>query len=154
MVGKRKERPVATRRNQSRIRPPTTTSSFVYQTPIPVCLPASNNGVCGILLINNVSTSDVSFLPVYCGIVVPYSAAPMCQVADALRFGHVDACVPPVWYVPVYRLPYHGGIDPSERSHLAAYCLQHRCLLRPCVVFTNSASHPSERWHRGCLAKP
>ena len=26
--------------------------------------------------------------------------------------------------------------------------------VRPCVVFTYSASHPSERWHRGCLAKP
>ena len=24
--------------------------------------------------------------------------------------------------------------------------------VRPCVVFTYSASHPSERWHRGCLA--
>ena len=29
---------------------------------------------------------------VYCGIVVPYSAAQMCQLADALRFGHVGAC--------------------------------------------------------------
>ena len=47
----------------------------------------------------------------------------------------------------VHLLPYHRGIDPSERSHRAAYCLQQRCL-------TNSASHPSERWHRGCLAKP
>ena len=54
MVGKQKERPVATRQNQSRIRPPTTTATFVYQTPIPVCLPASNNGVCGILLVNSV----------------------------------------------------------------------------------------------------
>jgi len=91
---------------------------------------------------------------VYCGIVVPYSAAPMCQLADALRFGHVGACLPTIWYVPVHLLPYHRGIDPSERSHRAAYCLQQRCLVRPCVVFTNSASHPSERWHRGCLAKP
>ena len=54
MVSKQKERPVTTRQNQTRIRPPTTTASFVYQTPIPVCLPASNNGVFGILLINNV----------------------------------------------------------------------------------------------------
>ena len=64
------------------------------------------------------------------------------------------ACLPTIWYVPVHLLPYHRGIDPSERSHRAAYCLQQRCLVRPCVVFTNSASHPSERWHRGFLAKP
>ena len=82
----------------------------------------------------------------YCGIVVPYSAAPMCQLADALRSGHVGACLPTIWYVPVRFLPYHRGIDPSERSHRAAYCLQQRCLVRPCVVFTNSASHPSERF--------
>ena len=25
---------------------------------------------------------------------------------------------------------------------------------RMITVFTNSAPHPSERWHRGCLAKP
>ena len=87
-------------------------------------------------------------------IVVPYSAAPMCQLADALRFGHAGACLHTIWCVPVHLLPYHRGIDPSERSHRAAYCLQQRCLVRPCVVFTNSASHPSERWHRGCLAKP
>ena len=92
---------------------------------------------------------------VYCGIVVPYSTAPMCQSADALRFGHyVGACLPTLWYVPVHLLPYHRGIDPSERSHRAAYCLQRRCLVRLCIVFTNSASHPSERWHRGCIAKP
>ena len=93
---------------------------------------------------------------VYCGGVVPYSAEPMCQLADALHFGHVGACLPTIWYVPVHVLPYHHdrGIDPSERSHRAAYCLQQRCLVRPCVIFTNSASHPSERWHRGCLAKP
>ena len=54
MAGKQKERPVATRQIQTRIRPPTPTASFVYQTPIPVCFPASNNGICGILLINNV----------------------------------------------------------------------------------------------------
>ena len=35
---KQKVRPVATRQNQTRIRPPTTTASFVYQTPIPVLL--------------------------------------------------------------------------------------------------------------------
>ena len=66
-------------------------------------------------------------------IVVPYSAAPMCQFADALRFGHVRACLPTIWYVPVHILPYHRGIDPSERSQRAAYCLQQRCLVRPCV---------------------
>ena len=38
MVGKQKERPVATRQNQTRIRPPITTASSVYQTPIPVLL--------------------------------------------------------------------------------------------------------------------
>ena len=53
---------------------------------------------------------------VYCGIVVPYSAAPMCQLAHALRFGHVGACLPTIWYVPVHLLPYRRGIDPSERS--------------------------------------
>ena len=89
------------------------------------------------------------------GIIGPYSAAPMCQLlAHALRFGHVGACLPTIWYVPVHLLSFHRGIDPSERSHRAAYCLQQRCLVRPCVVFTNSASHPSERCHRGCLAKP
>ena len=78
----------------------------------------------------------------------------MCQLADALRFGHVGAFLPTICYVPVHILPYHRGIDPSERSHRDACCLQQRCLVRPCVVFTISASHPSERWHRGCLAKP
>ena len=41
------------------------------------------------------------FFLVCCGTVVPYSAAPMCQLADALRFGHVGACLPTIWYVPV-----------------------------------------------------
>ena len=55
-------------------------------------------------------------------IVVPYSATPMCQLADALSFGHVGACLPTIWYVPVHLSPYHRRIDPSERSHRAAYC--------------------------------
>ena len=38
MVGKHTERPVATRQYQTRIRPPTTTASFVYQALIPVLL--------------------------------------------------------------------------------------------------------------------
>ena len=88
---------------------------------------------------------------VYCGIDVPYSAVPMCQLADALRFGHVGAFLSTIWYVPVHLLPYRRGIDPSERSYWAAYGLQQPCLVRPCVIFTNSASHLSERWHRGCL---
>ena len=75
-------------------------------------------------------------------------------IGRCTAFGHVRARLPNIWYVPVHLLPYHRGIDPSERSHRAAYCLQQRCLVRPRVVFTNSASHPSERWHRGCLAKP
>ena len=59
-------------------------------------------------------------------VVVPCSAAPMCQLADALRFDHhVGACLPTIWYVLVHLLPYHRGIDPSERSHRATYC----CLL-------------------------
>ena len=58
----------------------------------------------------------------------------MCQLADALRFGHVGAFLPTICYVPVHILPYHRGIDPSERSDRAAYCLQQRCLVRPCVV--------------------
>ena len=85
---------------------------------------------------------------VYCGIAVPYSAALMCQLVDALRLGHVGACLPTIWYVPVHLLPYHRGIDPSETSHRAAYCLQQRCLVRPCVVFTNSCllyTSPSPR---------
>ena len=61
------ERPVATRQNQTRIRPPTTTASF--------CVPDSDTSI-----------------------VVPYSAAPMCQLADALRFGHVGACLPCLLY--------------------------------------------------------
>ena len=52
---------------------------------------------------------------VYCGIVVPYSAAPMCQLADALRFGHLGACLPTIWYVPVHLLRYRpiGEIAPG-----------------------------------------
>ena len=38
MVSEQKERPVATRQNQTGIRPPTTKASFVYQTPMPVLL--------------------------------------------------------------------------------------------------------------------
>ena len=115
---------------------------------------------------------------VYCGIVVPYSAAPMCQWADALRFSHVGACLPTIWYVPVHLLPYHRGIDPSERSHWAAYCPPQRCLVRACSIYQFSIApigemapgvpckalnrsfnciiapvcvrwHPSVRWHRG-----
>ena len=159
MVGKQKECPVATRQNQTRIRPPTTTASFVYQTPIPVCFPASNNGVCGILLIN-VFNQRCLLPPLHhprtlrrCNLPVAprRSRLPPQGVAASLP----GACLPTIWYVPVHLLPYHRGIDPSERSHRAAYCLQQqRCLVRPCVVITNSASHPSERWHRGCLAKP
>ena len=33
---------------------------------------------------------------VYCGIVVPYTATPMRQLADALRFGHVGTCLPTI----------------------------------------------------------
>ena len=36
MVGEQKESPVATHQNQTRIRPPNTTASFVYQTPMSV----------------------------------------------------------------------------------------------------------------------
>ena len=114
MVGKQKERPVATR--------PKPNSHSATNHDGELCVPDSDTGI-----------------------VVPYSALPMCQLADALRFGHVGACLPTIWYVPVHL--YHRGIDPSERSHRAAYCLQQRCLVRPCVVFTKSASHPSERWH-------
>ena len=53
----------------------------------------------------------------------------MCQLADALRFDHhVGACLPTIWYVLVHLLPYHRGIDPSERSQRAAYCQQQRCV--------------------------
>ena len=68
----------------------------------------------------------------------------------------------PSWYRPIGEIT--PGCLPSAAAlpgkavcsiyHRAAYCLQQRCLVRPCVVFTNSASHPSERWHRGFLAKP
>ena len=45
-------------------------------------------------------------------------------------------------------------VSTHRRDRTAAYCLQQRYLVRPGVVFANSASHPSERWHWGCLAKP
>ena len=73
MAGKRKERPVAAPQNQTRNRAPTTTASIVYKTPIPVCLPASNNGVCSIVLINNV------FLP-----AMPLSFPPPLKYSTSL----------------------------------------------------------------------
>ena len=124
MVGKQKEHPVATPQNQTRIRPPTTTASVVYQTPIS-------------LLLYRIQPHRCANWPMYCVLVI-----------------HVGACLPTIWYVPVHFLLYLRGIDPSERSHRAAYCLQRRCLVGLCVVFTNAASQPSERWRRGCLAKP
>ena len=159
MVRKQKERPVATSQNQTLPRLPTTTASFVYQTSIPVCLPASNNVVSGILLINNVFTQRC-LLP---SLHHPRTLRRCHRPVAPRRYHHLPqgvaaslpgACLPTTWYVPVHHLPYHRGIDPSERSHRAAYCLQQHCLVRQCVVFTNSVSHPSERWHRGCLAKP
>ena len=90
---------------------------------------------------------------VYGGIVVPYSAAPMCQLVDALRFGHVGACLPTIWHVPVHLLPYHRGTDPSERSHRAAYCLQQRCLVRLCVVFYQFSITPIREMAPGVPCK-
>ena len=50
--------------------------------------------------------------------------------------GHVGACLPTIWYVSVHILPYHRGIDPSQRSHRAAYCLQQRCLVKAvCSIY-------------------
>ena len=124
----------------------------VVNTRVSATAPGQRGDIRAPLFWHTITTGLVLFrrvFSVYCGIVVPYSAAPMCQLADALRFGHVGACLPTIRYVPVHILPYHRGIDPSERSHQAAYCLQQRCLVRPCVAFTNSASHPSVRWHRG-----
>ena len=83
MVGKQKERPVATR--------PKPNSHSATNHDGELCAPDSDTSI-----------------------VVPYSAAPMCQLADALRFGHVGACLftyhmvctstsftVPLWYRPI-----------------------------------------------------
>ena len=74
----------------------------------------------------------------------------MCQLADALRFGHVGACLPTIWYVPVHILPCNRGkFDPSERSHRGClakpWIKSFNCILAPVCV----RRHPSVRWHRG-----